>query len=80
MEWGRGTVRRTVVGAMERADPNACALRIGRIIGRFALVRGGEGCTARLFAADDLFLADQRVAIPALDEHPYDADHLIGPA
>ena len=56
------------------------ALRIGRIIRDVVLVRVGERRAARLFATDDLFLVDQRVAIPALDENADDADDLIGSA
>ena len=44
------------------------------------LVRVGEGRAARLFAADDLLLVDQRVAIPALHKNANDADDLIGSA
>ena len=54
------------------------ALRIGRIVGRVAFVRIGERRAARLFPADDLLLLDERGAIPALDEHADDPDHLIG--
>ena len=61
-------------------ERHALALRIGRIIRDVALVRVGERRAARLFPADDLFLLDQRVAIPALHEHANDADDLIGSA
>ena len=65
---------------MWAVERNSRTLRIGRIVGRVVLVRVGQRRAARLFPADDLFLVDQRVAIPALHENANDPNDLIGSA